>query len=302
MSVSAEAILARLKYLSSLRKWKITAYILALILVLSFYVNMVEKTPSKSYVARVEINGVILEDLERDAKFAEIKKNDEIKAVILHINSPGGGLVGAENIYEVFKDISSTKPVVVTMGTVAASAAYYIALAGEQIFARKGTLTGSIGVILQTVEVTELAEKLGIKLLNFKSSPFKAMPNPMEKMTAETNQYLQETIEDNYRIFYELVKERRKIADSELKKIANGRIYTGTQSVKNKLIDAIGGEKEALEWLSKNKNIESDIKVKKYENHKQKAFIKKILGKIDLYEHFFSDKIENVGFLSIWNL
>ena len=151
------------------------------------------------------------------------------------------------------------------MGTMAASGGYLISLGGDYIISHNGTITGSIGVILQTAEVTELAQKLGIKFNNFKSGELKAVPNPTEKLTEAVRVAIMENIEDTYNFFLELVSERRNLPIEEVKKLADGRVYSGRQALKLKLVDAIGSEDTALKWLQEVKKINANLLVKDYQ-------------------------------------
>ncbi|MGL4226232.1 MAG: signal peptide peptidase SppA, partial [Rickettsia sp.] len=180
--------------------------------------------------------------------------------LIVNVNSPGGTVVGSEKIYNMLRKISEKKPVVIVMGTMAASGGYLISLGGDYIVSHNGTITGSIGVILQTAEVTELAQKLGIKFNNFKSGELKAVPNPTEKLTEEVRVAIMENIEDTYNFFLELVSERRNLPIEAVKKLADGRVYSGRQALKLKLVDAIGSEDTALKWLQEVKKVNLTVK------------------------------------------
>jgi signal peptide peptidase SppA len=157
-------------------------------------------------------------------KLKKIIDDSHIKALLVNVNSPGGTVVGSEKIYNILRKISEKKPVVIVMGTMAASGGYLISLGGDYIVSHNGTITGSIGVILQTAEVTELAQKLGIKFNNFKSGELKAVPNPTEKLTEEVRVAIMENIEDTYNFFLELVSERRNLPIEEVKKLAEERL------------------------------------------------------------------------------
>lgn len=299
MALTKVQIFENLSYRSKLRFWRILSYILILSLIFTFSYDFknskLVKTP---HIAKIDIEGIILEDHIRDEKIRKLAEDPKVEAVIMHVNSPGGSLVGAEDIYEAISFVKKQKPVAVTMGTMATSAGYYISLAGDRIFARNGTLTGSIGVILQSFEVTELAKNLGIELVNFKSSKYKAMPNPFEKIDSDVEKQIKETIDENYDIFYKIVKKRRKINASNLNELANGRVFSGREAAKHKLIDAIGGQIDAKNWLVKNKKLKSDIKVVNHQLKQKKPFIEKIIGSINFTNNSLLDKINKVGLFS----
>jgi len=215
--------------------------------------NDVSNIEAGDYIANITIEGIILDDDYRSEVLEKIAKQTNIKAVIININSPGGGIVGSEILYNNLRVIAKNKPIVVLMGSLAASGGYMAAIAADHIIARNGTLTGSIGVIIQTSEVTELADKLGVKFLTYKSSILKGAPSPFEKSNHQVDQMINDSIKDSYEFFSSLVKERR---GNRLAKNSNilldGRIFTGRQAFKNGLIDEIGGKDEALNHL-KNK-------------------------------------------------
>ncbi len=261
MALTSEQIFDRYKLKSQLSNWRFIA-LLALILALwSLFGGKKDIAINSPHIARVQISGVIMDDMERTLALKEIGEDKNIKAVIVHINSPGGSFVGGQNVFYSLRKIAEKKPVVTVMGEMAASGGYMSAIGSDYIFAREGTITGSIGILLKSYEVTDLAERLGIKLQTLKTSIYKAMPNPWEKLSEEAKLAVEDSIHDTYEVFFNMVKERRKIDSEKLKTIANGRIYTGRQAFKYGLIDALGGEDEAIQWLVKNKNIKKDLEV-----------------------------------------
>ena len=194
-------------------------------------------------------------------KLKNLGEDSKIKAIILHINSPGSTAFAGEELYVTLKKISQNKPVVSVLETVAASGGYMAALGTDYILARNMTITGSIGVLWQSFEVVEMANKLGIKFIEIKSSPLKASPNPMEIMTPEVKAVAMETVDDSYQIFLKMLMESRKMDKNQAIKLADGRIYTGMRAKELNLIDAIGGEDEALAWLEGEKKIPAKTKV-----------------------------------------
>ena len=174
------------------------------------------------------------------------------------------------------------------MRDVAASGGYMISLAADRVFAYKGTITGSIGVVMQSAEFVDLANKLGIQFSSFKSSPLKAAPNTFEKVTPEIREALQSVIDDSYQTFFDLVSERRKIQPSVLKQIADGRIYTGNQAVKLNLIDEIGDEDSAIEWLQKNKGIDKSVDIVDIDLVQTPNKLESLLDKATSFLHYFT--------------
>lgn len=270
MSITPDYLIERRQIKSRLLIWKLAAIILIAIVFLLVGKDFAPKevlpiNSNEDYIASVLIDEIILEDEKRDKKLKKIIDDSHINALIVNVNSPGGTVVGSEKIYNILRKISEKKPVVIVMGTMAASGGYLISLGGDYIISHNGTITGSIGVILQTAEVTELAQKLGIKFNNFKSGELKAVPNPTEKLTEAVRVAIMENIEDTYNFFLELVSERRNLPIEEVKKLADGRVYSGRQALKLKLVDAIGSEDTALKWLQEVKKINANLLVKDYQ-------------------------------------
>jgi len=179
----------------------------------------------------------------------------------VHINSGGGSVAGSEQLYKAMREIAKEKPVVAMMDGIATSGAYMTALGADYIFARPATLTGSIGVIGQNLEVTELAKKWGVQFNTFKSGPLKAVPNWFEKLTPEGKEANMAVVNDMYDYFVNIVVERRQILKAKVLKIADGRIYTGRQAEAMELVDKVGFKDDALKWLQEEKKIDPKLKV-----------------------------------------
>lgn len=216
------------------------------------------------HIALVDIKGVIVDDPILDQKLAEIEENESAKALILRVNSPGGTTVGSETLYERVRDISEKKPVVVTMGEVAASGGYITAIAADHIIARGNTITGSIGVILEYPQIGELLEKIGVEIETVKSDALKGGPSIYRDPTPEELELEQALIEDSYVWFRSLVAERRGLSGSALDAVADGRVFTGRQALAAGLIDAIGGYDDALDWLDSHDSVTEDLPVDLY--------------------------------------
>ena len=266
MSISPDYLIERKRTKKQLLKWKFVA--LALIIAMLFVArNHLPSTgtmtpfPKADHIASTRIDGIIFDDLDRVKKLLALKKDEKIKALIVNINSPGGSVVGSEMLYNALRKIADSKPVVIIMGSLAASGGYMAALGGDYIIAHNGTITGSIGVIMQSAEITELAERFGIKFNNFKSDELKAAPNPTEKLTPEVRQVTMDSIYKVYDYFIEVVANRRNLDIQQVRKLADGRIYSGRQALDLKLIDAIGNEDTAIEWLQEKKGIAKELEV-----------------------------------------
>lgn len=291
--MNASDNLAALIYLKNkVHKWKNVAILFAVIsfvLFLRFIAgeSLSDGIPDGDYIADVRIEGIIFENEFRTEILEKVANEKSIKAVIVNIDSPGGGIVGSEILFESLRKIAANKPIVVTMGSVAASGGYMAAVASDYIIARNGTLTGSVGVIMQSSEYTDLAEKIGVKFHNYKSSPLKGSPSPFEKSNPTIDRVINDSIQDSYQFFSDLVLERRgnKLPDNT-KSILDGRVFTGRQALKAGLIDEIGGKEQALSYLSKSHKIDiKNLPVKKILTAKQEVkFLDKFLGFLPFFD------------------
>lgn len=233
------------------------------------------------YIALIRIDNEIFEDKKFDKLLNDIQKNNSAKALIVQINSPGGSSGASEKIYTKLLEIKKTKPVVVAMEDVAASGGYIVALAAEKIYALNMTVTGSIGVIMQSGDIIDLGKKLGINFKNYKSSELKASPNPFEVATPEAEQAIMDVIEDSYDYFVDIVALNRKISKAEAKKLADGRVYTGRQAMQLKLVDEIGTVDDAVKWLKDEKGLDQSIQTKLLEPKKRSEFYDIIMDSFD---------------------
>lgn len=217
-----------------------------------------------AHIAKVKIEGTITEDDELIERLEQIGKSTAVKGVILSIDSPGGTTAGGEAIFEAVRKLAAQKPVVAQVGTLAASAGYMIATASDHIVARKSSIVGSIGVLVQFPDITGLMDKLGVKLEEVKSSPLKAEPSPFNPTNDEERAMIRSMILDSYDWFVGLVEERRPLSRAEALALADGSVFTGRQALEKKLVDGLGGEAEAVKWLS-GKGVASDLKVVEWE-------------------------------------
>lgn len=273
-------------------KWKNVAFLLG-ILSLLLAVKMLtggglsDDLVEGDYIANIKINGVIFEDDFRSEMLEKIAEEASVKAVIVNIDSPGGGIVGSEVLFDNLRNIASKKPIVVLMGSVAASGGYMAAIASDYIIAHNGTLTGSIGVLMESPEVTDLANKIGLKFNTYKSSPLKGSPSPFEKSNPMVDRVIRESIADSYQFFSDLVRERRgeKISKEFSNIVFDGRVFTGRQALKAGLIDEIGGKEEAISYLEKNKIDVKSLPIKEVEIvEKEGKFLDKFIGLIPFFD------------------
>lgn len=251
------------------------------------------------HIARLQVSGVIVDDLDREQALGNIKDDDRVVALIVRIDSPGGTVVGGENLFSQLRAISDRKPVVAVMGSMATSAGYMAALGADYLIARDGSLTGSIGVLLQTADITGLLEKIGVKPETVKSGPLKAQPNPFEATTPEARKAVEGVVMDMYAMFVDMVAQRRELDPATVGTLADGRVFTGRQARENGLIDAIGSETEAIGWLEKSREITAGLPVRDVIiERRQQAwwdFINGLAGKV-----LFSERLRLDGLVSLW--
>jgi protease-4 len=269
MTLDADSITARRRLRRSLAVWRILAVlalaaaILALLLTGTTTVGGLSKR--SDHIARVNVTGLITGDEKTLELLEQIEEADQVKAVLLRIDSPGGTTAGSEAVYLSLRQLGEHKPVVAVMDTVAASGGYIVAIAADHIVARGNTITGSVGVLFQWVQLQELLDTLGIEMQSIKSGELKAEPNPFEPMSERARQVTEEMVEESFRWFVDLVEERRQLAPEQVELISDGRVFTGRQAVTVRLVDQIGGEDEAKDWLAANRDIDADLEVLDWE-------------------------------------
>jgi protease-4 len=215
--------------------------------------------PSGARVARVTVAGLITEDRALTERIDALAGNAAVKAVILSIDSPGGSVAGGETLHGAIARVAEKKPVVAVMGAVAASAGYMIALPASRIYAREATLTCSIGVLLETAEVSGLLDKVGVSAEVVRSGPLKDEPGLTHKLSPAGRVVLQSIVDDMYQQFVGMVATGRHMEAGKVLPLADGRACTGRQALALGLIDAIGGEREARQWLEAERSVPSSL-------------------------------------------
>lgn len=266
MSLDSDSVVDRRRMRRKLTFWRVmavTAVVLAIVFVgarLSVPDGAGLTGSVGPFIARVKIEGLIRNDDDRVEALERLRKSTA-RAVIVRIDSPGGTVAGSEQLHTALRRIAAEKPTVVVVDGLAASGGYIAALAGEQIIARDAALVGSIGVLFQYPEVYELLDKVGVKMEAIRSAPLKAAPNGFEPTSPEARAAIESIVQDSFAWFKELVRERRKLDDAQLATVSDGRVFTGRQSLPLKLVDRLGDERTALEWLEKEKGISADTRV-----------------------------------------
>jgi len=268
MSLDADLIVDRRRMRRKLTFWRVVTVLVAIVAVVGAGVvltgnrGVITGGPGGA-IARVTIEGVIRGSRPRVEALDRLAKSNA-KAVIVHVNSPGGTVAGSEELYDSLTRLKAKKPIVVVVDGLAASGGYITAIAADHIVAQQSGIIGSIGVIFQYPNVTELLKTIGVQVETIKSSPLKAAPSGYEPTSPEARAAVESIVKDSYDWFRTLVRDRRHMDDATLARVSDGRVFTGRQAVELKLIDGLGDEQTALDWLAKEKNIDAKTPIRDY--------------------------------------
>jgi protease-4 len=278
MSVESEMLVERREAGRRLAMWRMAAIVIGLLALLLILPRGEggeggKANISSAHIARLHISGMILDDQRQQKLLEKLTLSKKVKAVILRINSPGGTTVGGEALYNAIRRMAEKKPVVAVFGTVAASAAYMAAMGADRIITRGGTITGSIGVIVQWPDMSRMLDKIGVSMEELKSGSLKAEPSPFHKADEKKLGPMREMVEDTFKWFVELVGKSRKINPADIPGLVEGRIFSGREAVRLGLADEIGGEREAVKWLEKVKKIKSGLPVIERKPERKGVFI-----------------------------
>jgi protease IV len=267
MSLDADTIVDRRRMRRKLTLWRVLAVLLAVVVVVGGAALLTPSgarlTGAGGHIARVTITGLLRSDSDRVEALERLARSSA-KAVIIHVNSPGGTTAGAEQLHDALLRLKEKKPIVVVVDGLAASGGYITAMASDHIVAQSSSLVGSIGVLFQYPNVYELLKTVGVKVEEIKSSPLKAAPNGFEPTSPEARAALEAIVMDSYAWFRGMVKDRRGMDDALLNRVADGRVFTGRQAIGLKLIDELGDEKTAIAWLAKEKSIDPNLPVRDF--------------------------------------
>ena len=268
MSLDSDLIVDRRRMRRKLTFWRVFAVLVIIAAVIAISASARRGdglAAGGNYIARVKITGLIRNDQERVESLEKLAKSSSAKAVIVHVDSPGGTSAGSEQLHEALRRVARAKPLVVVVDGLAASGGYITALSADHIVAQATSLVGSIGVLVQYPNVSDLLKTIGVKVEEVKSSPLKAAPNGYEPTSPEARAALESLIKDNYAWFRDLVRDRRKLDDATLDRVADGRVFTGRQGIELKLVDELGNEQNAINWLTKEKGLKADTPVRDWE-------------------------------------
>jgi len=267
MPSDADLIVDRRRMRRKLTFWRVMAALIAIVAIVTVAILATpagrRSIAGEQSIARVKIEGLIRSDNDRVDALERLGRSS-VKAVIVHINSPGGTTAGSEQLHESLLRLKEKKPLVVVVDGLCASGGYIAALASDHIIAQGTSLVGSIGVLVQFPNFSELMKTVGVKVEEIKSSPLKAAPNGFEPTSPEARAALDALVKDSYAWFKELVKTRRNLDDATLDQAADGRVFTGRQALPLKLVDQLGDEKTAIAWLVAQKKIDRELPVRDF--------------------------------------
>ena len=269
MSLDADLIVDRRRMRRKLTFWRVIAVFVAIAAVVGGGVmfasnrGVIPGTAASGSIARINIEGLIRGSRERTEALERLA-NSSAKAVIIHINSPGGTVTGSEELHASLLRLKAKKPIVVVVDGLAASGGYIAAMASDRIIAQQSSIVGSIGVIFQYPNFTDLLKTIGVQVESIKSTPLKASPNGLEPTSPEARAAIESLVKDSYAWFRDLVRDRRGLDQAALDRVTDGRVYTGRQALELKLIDGLGDELAAVDWLSKEKGIDPKTPVRDY--------------------------------------
>ena len=258
-------------------------FLIALALITVVILNSVFEYDKKGpHIARIKIEGPIFDDFGLNRLIYKLASDQNVKAVIVHINSPGGSVVGAESTFVALSQLSEEKPSAAVLGETATSGGYLIAVATDQIISRSNTLTGSIGVVLQYPDLSKLLKNIGIDIKTLRSSDLKASINYFEKPTTKAIEEHKQVIDETFLWFKELVAQKRKLTDINLEKVSQGGIFTGRKAKELGLVDLIGGEREAVKYLEEKINIKAIPLVDWVSNKESSSLFDLIFREVDI--------------------
>lgn len=260
MSLETDLLLDRRRLKRRLSYWRV-ATVVAVLACALILLNESGEAIVGRHIARVTVSGIITEDRKLTEAITAAAKDASVAALIVSVNSPGGSVAGGESLHEAIKAVAAVKPVVAVMGGTAASAGYMISVPAARIFAREATLTGSIGVILETGEASGLLSKIGLTAEAIISGPLKDQPSFTHALSPQGRDVLHGLVMDMFDQFVGMVAEGRHMTTDQVRALADGRAYTGRQALKLGLVDAIGGEESARAWLAQQRNVSEMLPV-----------------------------------------
>ena len=300
----ADLIVDRRRLKRHLSFWRVAAIVLAVVAVAAAVGRFAAPVIGGRYIARLTVAGVIVDDPRRTKALADLSRDGHAVALIVRIDSPGGTVAGGETLYRDLRRVGEKIPVVAVLADTAASGGYMTALGADWIVARESTITGSIGVLMQTADVTGLLAKLGVTVQAIKSAPLKAVPSPLEPLTDEGRAAVRSVIEDMYEMFVAMVADRRRFDRAKALEVADGRIFTGRQARALGLVDAIGGEDTARVWLETEKGVRRGAPVRDVKIPREDEFWRDIAGQAMAAitgKSYLPERLTLDGLVALWH-
>jgi len=266
MAFDADTMAERRRLTRKLSLWRILAVVAGCVAVIGLAIGALGRsgiTGTGAHLARVTVSGVITGD-RQTLRLLETVGRSNASGVLLVIDSPGGTVPGSEMLHESIRRLAEQKPVVAVVNNLAASGGYIAAMGADRIVARQTSIVGSIGVIFQMPNVTQLLDKVGVTVETVRSTPLKAAPSGTEPTSPEARAAVTALVRESYDWFRNMVRTRRSMDDAQLAAVTDGRVFSGRQAVGLKLIDEVGGEREAIAWLEREKNVSKGLPVRDY--------------------------------------
>ncbi|HEY8565512.1 MAG TPA: signal peptide peptidase SppA [Beijerinckiaceae bacterium] len=265
MAMDAELIADRRRLRRKLTFWRVLGVLAALAAVVAIGAVTAGRSSGRAgqdQIARISVDGFIAGDQRMADLMRRVGEAGHVKGVVISINSPGGTTTGSEELHRNIRALAAKKPVVAFVDGLAASGGYITALAADRIVARETSLVGSIGVLFQFPDVSKLLTTLGVQVEEVKSSPLKAEPSGFKPTSPEARAALQSVVNDTYGWFKGLVAERRQMNEGQVAAVSTGQIFSGRQGLSLKLVDELGGEREAVAWLERERNVAKDLPIR----------------------------------------
>ena len=275
MSLDPEIMADRRRLRRKVSFWRVLGVLSLIAAVIAASLSVAGRPPlgsTRSQIARISVDGFITGAQRMSDLFRRVGESGAVSGVVISINSPGGSTTGSEELFRGIRQLAAKKPLVAFVDGTAASGGYITALAADHIVARETSLVGSVGVLFQYPDLSKLLETVGVRVEEIKSAPLKAEPSPFHPTSPEARAALQQVVGDTADWFKRLVAERRNLSDADLSAVATGRIFNGRQALPLKLVDTLGGERDAIAWLEREKNVPKDLPVRQWRPRDERSF------------------------------
>jgi len=315
MAVSADGMIDRRNLRRKLFFWRGLVFLLIIFGLIGLSNRKELPIAGGKHIARIVIQGPITFDQDIRDSLEKIGKDENVKGIILSINSPGGSVAASEDLYLSLRELGEKKPIVSFITGIGASGAYIAAMSSDHIIARETAIVGSIGVIMQYHNIGKLLQIVGIEPDSVKSSPLKAEPSGYTPISPEARKTMQALIDDSFLWFKNLVMDRRNLTAEAVKDVSDGRVFSARTSLSLKLIDSLGTEQSAVAWLAEKHDLDKNLPVKEVKLKQDKkalswlgviARIAEMTGFQDIAltmdnSHSSMDMSRTGGILAIWN-